>query len=628
MAALAGLYGARGAQFLKAGCRAILDALTPYGDGDHHIAAFEEVSLGLASDEETPGGQPMFAADRWLMVADVRLANRQDLEQRLDLEPTGSLSDREIIFQCWLRWGDRFAEYVSGEYALAAFDRVEQKLVLARDPTGQRPLYFIQRNGVIALASMPSGLAAIIGDPQPNIAQLVHDVALIPSERDSTVFADIQRLLPAETIVFQRGSTSRREWSPRTQAILSGADDDFVEQFRFHLDEAVRARLPRATTATHLSAGWDSNAVTATAARQLKDPSGLIALTSAPMAGPLGQLPRGRFADEAEMAGIAARYYGVRHVVVRETESDLSVMRRFTPLCQMPVHSPTQAAWWSRLRHVARDSGASTILTGELGNWTLNFGGLAVLGDLARRGEWHRWWLEARKAARRHDVRWRGILINSFGYRLPDFLRDLLVRHFQRFEAASAVKFLRPEWRSSLHNSLAARVRANGDTAKDRWRQIKANDIGPWRLAGLADCGVMESDPTADTRLIEFGLRLPSEQLFRNGQHRPLARKALTDRVPAAVLNARGRGMQSADWHLHSSQADAYAALEDIRANNDAAQMFDLNEVERAIARWPTEDWNGAPRQTYSMDLPAVLATGIFLSQFNVWRPQDKSPRI
>jgi hypothetical protein len=51
--------------------------------------------------------------------------------------------------------------------------------------------------------------------------------------------------------------------------------------------------------------------------------------------------------------------------------------------------------------------------------------------------------------------------------------------------------------------------------------------------------------------------------------------------------------------------------------------------VGRAIERWPTRDWNkGRDRILYSMDLPAVLATGIFLTEFTRLAPVDSSPRI
>ena len=66
-----------------------------------------------------------------------------------------------------------------------------------------------------------------------------------------------------------------------------------------------------------------------------------------------------------------------------------------------------------------------------------------------------------------------------------------------------------------------------------------------------------------------------------------------------------------------------------MRANPIAADLFDLAAVEQVIDRWPTGDWNCASaRTTYSMDLTAILATGVFLTEFSRWGPRDKSLHI
>lgn len=625
MAAIAGLFGSRDPSFLEICCRTILAELSQFGSGSTRVHAFADAAFGDLADTAPAA---LNDDDRWLMVADARLDNARELAALLDCR-SGQPTDRELLFRSWRRWGEACVNYLVGDYAFAAVDRAERKLTLARDPTGQFPLYYVERDGLVAFASMPGGLAALMTNCRPDIRQLIHDLALIPSEHDHTVFEGIRRLRPSEMVTFQAGRIQRRFWTPQFKDTLRLGRQDYIDQFRSLLDQAVASRIADNTLAAHLSAGWDSNAVTATAARLRPDSRELVAFTSAPLAGPLGELPRGRFADESQIAGEAARAYGARHVVVRDAASDVETMRRFTSLAQMPVHSPTNVAWWSRIRHLAREAGATSVLSAEVGNLSLNYGGLAVLGDLVRQHRWGSWWREATRASRRPDIRLRGILINSFGPRLPDRVRDLLARRFQHVETGSAAWALRPDWRPALRDLDSLHIRPSGDTRRDRWRLIRANDIGPWRLAALADAGIVERDPTADRRIIEFALGLPTDQLFHNGQHRPLARAALADRVPPIILDARKRGLQSADWHLHLHQRAAFAMWEEMRANSAACDLFDMKAVERTIANWPTGNWNsGMTRVTYSMDLTAVLATGVFLTEFSRWQPRGISPRI
>lgn len=630
MAAIAGVVGAREASFLEACCNESIAALRDYGSHDPRTRACDGVALAFSSHvESAQNGQPFVADRRWLMVADVCLANRSDLLTRLGRAGAPSSSDAELLFRWWLARGDGYLADVVGEYAIATYDQLRRTLTLTRDPTGQRPLYFARSGNSLAFASMPSGLRVLLPDNGPDLGQLARDLALIPHESERTVFAGIERVLPGESVIFDGMTLSRSRWQPEFEADLRSTEAQRVEQFRDLLDQAVRSRMSNKFTATHLSSGWDSNAVTATAARLSQDPATLCAFTAAPLEGCLGSLPRGRHADETKIAQHAARQYRIRHEIVRETAPIPDLIRRYSRLCQLPILSPFNIAWWTEIRARAKAAGAGAVLTGELGNLTLNAGGLASLGDLARLGRWQQWWHEARWAARRPDVRWRGILMNSFGFRLPDALRGVLILRFQQVAEGDAADFLQPCWRDGVRAHASERYRPSGNSYRDRWRKLRIDDVGPWRLAAIADQGIEERDPTSDRRLIEFSMRLPPEQLLRHGQSRPLAREALKDRVPGIVLEARKRGLQSADWHLRLSQRQAYEMLEEISGNAEVHEMIDLAAVRGAIDRWPTRDWNkGLGRITYSMDLPAVLATGIFLTETDRIVPRDKSLHI
>ncbi|WP_308516625.1 asparagine synthetase B family protein [Sphingomonas limnosediminicola] len=569
------------------------------------------------------------ADDRWLMAADVHLANRSDLFARLGVPDYRQLSDAGLLFRYWRCVGDGYLADVVGEYAIATYDRARRRLTLTRDPTGQRPLYYARRISGIAFASMPSGLRVLLEDSGPELDQLASDLALVPHESERTVFAGIERVRPGESLVCEDLTVRRTNWEPNFEADVRSSDAEQIERFRELLGLAVHSRMSEGSSATHLSSGWDSNAVTATAARLSAEPRRLWAFTAAPLEGPLGALPRGRYADETKIAEAAARYYGVQHRVVRETAPIHEVMRRYARLCQLPILSPFNVAWWVAIRAQAKAAGARVILTGELGNLTLSTGGLASLGDLTRMRRWDQWWHEARSAANRPDVRWRGILLNSFGYHMPSPVYDALLLGFQQIAEGRGANFLHPCWRDAIRERGADRYRPSGNSYRDRWRKLRVDDVGPWRLAAIADQGIEERDPTSDRRLIEFSMRLPPDQLIRDGQSRPLAREGLRDRVPAIVLQAQNRGLQSADWHLRLNQSQAYELLEEISGNVEVGELIDLAAVRSAIDRWPADDWNkGFGRITYSMDLPAVLATGIFLTEMGRFVSPDTSLRI
>jgi asparagine synthase (glutamine-hydrolysing) len=125
-------------------------------------------------------------------------------------------------------------------------------------------------------------------------------------------------------------------------------------------------------------------------------------------------------------------------------------------------------------------------------------------------------------------------------------------------------------------------------------------------------------DPLTDRRLIEFCLSIPLEQLTAGGRLRGLARLALADRLPAAVLEARTRGYQGADWHegLTAERSEAALDLERLASLPAAARLLDIDRLRTLLARWPTGGWQSDEViEAYRMALLRGLATGRFLTR-------------
>lgn len=579
--------------------------------------------IGFAfSRHDMPGqsvGDPIHLADgRWLVMADARLDNREQLAGLLGLR-MALHSEATLIAAAWRRWDQDCLDRIIGDFALAVYDLWDKKLFLARDPTGQRPLFFRRQGAGLAFATMPSGLFSASSPAAPNFAKLAENLSDIPNMDERTAFEGIQRVKPGQLICFANNTVrSKLYWQPPLHPRAEAATDkDFISEYRQHLDGAVAACLDRsgAAVAAHLSSGYDSSAVTATAARLLEGGGRLLAFTSAPVADDLST-PRGRFADESSVAALTARRHSLEHFIIRDTGSIFDVMRKHSALCQTPVLSPFNMAWWAKIREVAHDCGATVLLTAEMGNLSLNAGGLSTLADLVRQRDWRIWLHEALATARRPDVRWRGVLINSFGSILPTPAWNALQSVFLGFPSLADSSFLRAEWQAHVRRCTTS-LRPSGNSQTDRMTLIRSDDGGVLRKAALAHCGVDERDPSADRRLIEFSLRLPASQLLRDGVSRPLARKALADRVALEVLDSRVRGLQSGDWFSRFKRAEAQAAIEEIESCPRVGELLDVMKMKRAVADWPTHDWNSTRnRAKYFISLPSAFSTAFFLKDY------------
>jgi asparagine synthase (glutamine-hydrolysing) len=586
-------------------CAAMLDAQSCYGPHDRAQADDGDIALGRnlyrLLPEDIHDRQPLRSGPL-LLVADVRIDNRDELLGALGAVGA-NLSDAALLLQAFERWGQGVLDRVAGDFAFAVWNSRDRELTLARDPLGQRPLHYHRGDGFFAFASMPAGLHALDGIPrepdEEKAAQFVAD--LFPSGPRS-YFRGILRVEPGHVVTVTRESVStRRYWQPRRSELRLPRMADYVEAFREQIDRATGAMLRGGgeLVASHLSAGYDSSAVTATAARLLA-PEGrrLLAFTAAPREGFDGPVPRGRIADESRLAATtAAMHPNIDHVVIRPSgTSPFALLDAKHPLVQQPAGHICNGVWGTAIKEAAKARGASVLLIGQIGNYTISAGGRGQLADLVRQGRMLRWWREARAMVAKSPMRWRGVFDNSFGPWLPLPLYELLSRGFRGASPSSAKpSLLSAAWAGRMAQRPADSFRdprPGKDSAELAISLLHNEDSGNFRKASIAAWGIDERDPTGDRRLIDFCLSLPTEMLLRDGEKRPLARAALADRLPAEVLDLQDRGYQMADWYEQITPELVAAEAERLARCEAAAGVVDFNHVRAMIDAWPSGGWD------------------------------------
>jgi asparagine synthase (glutamine-hydrolysing) len=591
-------------------CRAVLAALSLYGPDNSAEARLGAFAAGRnlyrLLPEDRHDRQPLVSGDgRFLLVCDVRLDNRDDLASALGLAPAdaAAMADSDILLAALMRWCDRALDQIVGDYAFAFFDREAQSLMLARDPTGQRPLFWHRGDGFFAFASMPAGLHALPALARAVDADTLRDfLGLLPNEGAASYYRGIQRVEPGHVVtVWPDRIRSHRYWNPERRPLRLRRFDDYVEAFRAQLDLAVACRLRGAgpVVASHLSGGWDSSAVTATAARLLAPKSRrLAAFTAVPAPSHAAGAPNSRFGDEGPLAAATAAMHGnIDHKLLHGTgESPIAELDRFDNCYDRPLAALCNHVWQAQIRSAARDAGARVVLTGEVGNWTVSAAPYYLLADYLRQGRFLAWLREAAGAVRARRSRLRGIAAGSFGPWVPDFIWNRF-RGLSSGAEMSLFSALHPSLRAAISQrqeegrfGLAHRPNDNFAEAMVAFREM---DFGQLRKGALAGWGVDERDATADRRLIEFCLSLPIDLLLKDGVRRPLARAALADRLPAAVLDEKGKGYQAADWSEGMTRnRDSIAALvERIADDDEAAALIDVDFLRRLIREWPEKGW-------------------------------------
>jgi asparagine synthase (glutamine-hydrolysing) len=634
MSAIAGLWHFDQKPSAAEDCGRMLEAQRIYGPDRVSSRSDGPIGMGLCFKrllpEDVYDRQPCVAAQgRKALVADVRLDNREELTERLGIAPAqaGLSSDSDILFQALLRWGADCCDDLAGDFAFAFWDADAGRLILARDHIGTRPLHYHLGRHFFAFASMPKGLHALAEiERAPDTDYAAQCMIAAMSLGPRTFFKDVCRVEPGNVaIVTKDGLTTRRYWNPQRESLGLRSADDYAMAFRHHLDRAVRARLRGAShVASHLSSGYDSSAVTATAARLLAHCGGRVtAFTSVPRENYDGPAPRGRIIDEGPLAAkTAAMYPNIEHVLVHGRQaSPFENLDRYVFLFDQPVSNPCNMVWVNAIHEAARERKLCVLLTGQMGNFSISYNGYEILGELRKSGRIYSLAREAFALVRNKHMRTRAVFGATLGPITPPGLWRWAKRAFAGDDvgvlASSAVH---PRRLAELEPGMHAvqpdiSYRPSDDGFSLRLRALHRVDLGCFYKGMLGGWGLDYRDPTADKRLIEFCLSVPTEQFLKDGVPRALARNALAGQLPAAVLAARGNGLQGADWHegLVVGRDQALGEIERLENCEPAAQTVDVGRLRRLMETLPSSGWE---RRDTVLSYRAALLRGISIGHF------------
>lgn len=604
----------------------MLAAQAAFGPEPPRFATAPGLAMGrrlfpLLPEDRFDTGPQRGGGGRWTLVADVRLDNRDELGERLGLAPAKarSLADAAIVMRALEQWGEAAIERLAGDFALAAWDSEAERLILARDFMGNRPLHYHRGAGFFAFSSMAKGLHALPEIPvSPDTEALRRFLLLVPGDGAQTYYEGVASVPTGHVcVVTHDGIESRPHWNPSPEPLILKRPGDYHDAVREAMERAVSARLRGAErgVAAHLSGGLDSSTVTATAARLLA-PTGdrLTAFSAVPRAGFAERLPFGRFADESgHAAALAALYPNVDHVLVRSGErSPLAAMARDSVLYEQPVLNPCNAVWADAIADEAQGRGLGILLTGQAGNFSFSYPGFERLAHLLRGGRVFRLALEAVQL-RRSGIRLRSTAAHALGPYLPRRLLSLAERGRGPGLALSERSLIAP---AAAEAVLAADPAASADAFANRLQALAPMDFGTFNKGRLAGWGIDTRDPTADRRLVELCLRIPLDQYLRGGRIRALARDSFADRLPPLIVEETRKGLQGADGFEGFTRARGEAAehVERIARIDGVDEILDIDRMRRLVADWPEGDWTSPLTQSrYRLALLRGLSAGLFL---------------
>lgn len=572
--------------------------------------------------EDWGAEQPVVSRDgRCALAFDGRLDNRPELQAELGL-PAGNgqtLSDAELVLATYLRWGESFPQRLAGPFSTAVWDRRDQRLVCARDPIGQRPLFYRSTGRHLYMASSIEPLRSVPGVTTTLNDDYVWDFlctsgtvgSLVPEE---TPFSEILRLPPGHTLVATpREVRVERHWKPWDMPSLEYGDDrEYAEHFRELFTTVVRAQNRAAgPVCATLSGGLDSSSVVC-ASRELER-SG--ALTGEPLQTLSLVWDDAAGYDEREFVdAVIAKHPGPAHLLPDERFDSFDLFTNATTSHDEPFS--LLGRFWSSLSEKTSALGSRVLLAGSGGDHLLS-GNNFQLADLLRRGAVRKVARQLHFEAHKRDLPYPGLIAAYLiSPHLPRHLGPRLVAALTKppdqRQLDAFYYWHVPEWlpdRSSLsrrgrERHKLVRKRFSSFAAQRDYEQLGVGSLDhqllPLYHIALAN-GVDLRNPFFDTRLASFCLRLPPSAKYRDGLTKRVLRLGLQDVLPDKVANRRDK--TSYNFAMADHIRRNWMSIRDVYEQSEAQRQGYLNASLLLDAIAPLQQGGSG-----SLHLPSIAA--------------------
>lgn len=573
MCGIAGLLDAKQRPIDPVLLKRLCDGLCHRGPDDEGYFLQDGIGLGqrrLSIIDLSGGRQPMSNENGTIWVTfNGEIYNFHELRRRLVGlgHRFATDSDTEVIVHGYEEWGVDCVQRLRGMFAFALWDATRQRLLLARDRVGKKPLFYTVTGGQLVFASELQALLR-----HPGVSREVDLIAIddyltygyIPAPK--TAFRGIHKLPPAHYLTLTPSDAKagleclepQRYWQLEYRPTLALDEEEAAEELRATLTEAVRLRLiADVPLGAMLSGGIDSGVV--------------VALMSSLSDQPVKTFSVGfeeQSYNELPAARLVAQRYGTDHheLIVRPNALEVlpTLIRHYGEPFADSSAIPTYYVAKLIRQHV------KVALNGDGGDEC--FAGYPrYLGSALAEGY--------QKLPQFLRQRALEPVISALPDQLPWGSRVRQVKRFLRTAAHPLsqrhlgwVSYFTPEQKESLY-STEFRLQLDGHRGADwllnefamvnqegldRLSSLLAVDVRSYLAYDLLvkmDIATMANSlearsPFLDHHLLEFCARLPSDYKMRGRTLKYLLKRVAIDLLPAENLRRRkmGFGVPVGQW--------------------------------------------------------------------------------
>lgn len=601
---MCGIYGIADLTGRREPGRALLsrmdEAIVHRGPDDSGQYFGRGVALGmrrLSIIDVSGGHQPISNEDDTVwVVLNGEIYNFQELRDQL--VKAGHVfrtkSDTEVLVHLYERDGADFLKKLRGMFALALWDVSRQRLIIARDRLGEKPLYIRQEPHRLLFASEMKALLEDSDVPRRiDMLALREYLALGYVPAPATILEGIEKLLPGHALIVERGQIRNEEyWDVRFDQKAALSEAEWCDRVRDKLQETIRAQMVSdVPLGAFLSGGVDSSTIVAAMARASNRPVKTYSI---------GFEGEDSFYNELPYARIVANAFHTDHheIVVRPDVAEL------LPKLLWHLDEPIADSAFITTYLVSRMARESvTVILSGVGGDELFGGYRRYLGDEMghhyRRlpGVVRKKWLpgllarlpQDRHSSWKNTVRYASAFVGSadldvaarYANYVTAFSPEVRARLLRETPAGGGI-----ETSSGVLTSYFEKARGWDSLEQIIYVDLKTSL--PDDLLALTDRMSMAASlecraPLVDYELVELTAQMPSNLKVRGFATKYLLKKALQPWLPREILNRKKRGFGApvGSWLRKSLEALVQDTLSEAAVRSRG--LFDPNVVREIV---------------------------------------------
>ncbi|MBK3494673.1 asparagine synthase (glutamine-hydrolyzing) [Viridibacillus sp. YIM B01967] len=465
------------------------------------------------------GEQPMTRSKKgtnYTLAYNGELYNTDELRRELQKRDYhfSSNSDTEVLLISYIEWQEQCVDHLNGIFAFAIWDDATEKLFIARDRLGVKPLFYTEHNSGLLFGSEIKALLA-----HPEVQPIIkHDgladvFSLGPSRTPGNgIFHNINELRPAHALTFTKGGLRIwRYWNVKSSEHIDSFDHTVTNVRDLVTDAVERQLVSDVPLCTFLSGGLDSSIITAIAANKYKKGGNEVLHTYS-----IDYEDNAKFFESNDfqlstdafwIQKMTDTFKTVHHSEIITQQQLIDHLKEAVHVRDVPGMADVDSSllWFAKV--VKRDFTVG--LSGECADEI--FGGYPWFKHASSNFPW----------------------IRSIGER---------------------ESFLRTEWQQKLNiqdymqnayeESIAETPRLDGEAPEDAKRRELFYLNMNWFMSTLLErkdrmsmgAGLEVRVPFADHRLVEYMWNIPWEMKSTGNMEKGLLRKAMEDLLPKEVL--------------------------------------------------------------------------------------------